>query len=48
MEFDFIVVYKLEKIHGIADALLRNEWAKSAIAILDQIDEAQLVFTEPY
>ena len=42
LEFDFKVIYKSGKIHGVADALSRNEGAEPATGIPDQTTDAQL------
>ena len=47
LEFDFIVVYKPSKMHGVADALSRNAGVEPAIGIPDQTVDAQLFTTEP-
>ena len=47
LEFDFKVIYKLGKTHGVADALSRNEGAEPAIGIPDQTTDAQLFSTQP-
>ena len=47
LEFDFTVVYKPGKTHGIADALSRNEGVEPAIGIPDQTVDAQLFAVEP-
>ena len=47
LEFDFKVIYKPGKIHGIADALSRNEGAELANGILDQTTDAQLFSMQP-
>ena len=47
LEFDFKVIYKPGKIHGVADALSRNEGAKPATGILDQTTDAQLFSMQP-
>ena len=40
LEFDFKVIYKPGKTHGVADALLRNEGAEPATGIPDQTTDA--------
>ena len=42
LEFDFKVIYKPDKIHGVADALSRNEGAEPATGIPNQTTDAQL------
>ena len=42
LEFDFTVVYKPGKTHGIADALSRNTVAEPATGITDTTSDAQL------
>jgi hypothetical protein len=46
LEFNFTVVYKPEKMHGVADALSRNEDAEPAVSILDQRVDAQRFTTD--
>ena len=47
LEFDFKVIYKLGKTHGVADALSRNEGAEPATGIPDQTTDAQLFSMQP-
>ena len=47
LEFDFKVIYKLDKIHGVADALSCNEGAEPATGIPDQTSDAQLFSMQP-
>ena len=47
LEFDFKVIYKPGKIHGVADALSRNEGAKLATGIPDQTTDAHLFSIQP-
>ena len=47
LEFDFKVIYKPGKIHGVADALSRNEGAELATGIPDQTTDAQLFSMQP-
>ena len=47
LEFDFKVIYKPSKTHGVADALSRNERAEPAIGIPDQTINAQLFSMQP-
>ena len=47
LEFDFKVIYKPGKIHGVADALSRNEGAEPATGIPDQTTNAQLFSMQP-
>ena len=47
LEFDFKVIYKPGKTHGVADALSRNEGAEPATGIPDQTTDAQLFSTQP-
>ena len=47
LEFDFKVIYKPSKIHGVADALSCNEGAEPATGILDQTTNAQLFSMQP-
>ena len=47
LEFDFKVIYKPGKIHGVADALSRNKGAELAIGIPDQTTDAQLFSMKP-
>ena len=47
LEFDFKVIYKPGKTHGVADALSRNEGAEPATGILDQTTDAQLFSMQP-
>ena len=42
LEFDFKVIYKPSKTHGVADALSRNEGAEPATRIPDQTTDAHL------
>ena len=42
LEFDFKVIYKPGKTHGVADALSRNERAEPATGIPNQTTDAQL------
>ena len=42
LEFDFKVIYKPGKTHGVADALSRNEGAEPATGIPDQTTDAHL------
>ena len=42
LEFDFKVIYKPGKTHGVVDALSRNEGAEPATGILDQTTDAHL------
>ena len=47
LEFDFKVIYKPGKTHGVADALSRNEEAEPATGIPDQTTDAQLFSMQP-
>ena len=47
LEFDFKVIYKPGKTHGVADALSRNEGAEPATGIPDQTTDAQLFSMQP-
>ena len=47
LEFDFKVIYKPGKTHGVADALSHNEGAELATGILDQTTDAQLFSMQP-
>ena len=47
LEFDFKVIYKLGKTHGVADALSRNEGAEPTTGIPDQTTDAQLFSIQP-
>ena len=47
LEFDFKVIYKPGKTHGVADALSRNEGAEPATGIPDQTTDAQLLSMQP-
>ena len=47
LEFDFKVIYKPGKIHGVVDALSRIEGAEPATGIPDQIIDAQLFSMQP-
>ena len=47
LEFDFKVIYKLGKTHGVADALSHNERAEPATRIPDQTTDAQLFSMQP-
>ena len=47
LEFDFKVIYKPGKTHGVADALSRNKGAEPATEIPDQTTDAQLFSIQP-
>ena len=47
LEFDFKVIYKPGKTHGVADTLSRNEGAKLTTGIPDQTTNAQLFSMQP-
>ena len=47
LEFDFKVIHKSGKTHGVADALSRNEGAEPATRISDQTTDAQLFSIQP-
>ena len=47
LEFDFKVIYKPSKTHGVADALSRNEGAEPATGIPDQTTDALLFSMQP-
>ena len=47
LEFDFKVIYKPGKTHGVANALSRNEEAKPATGIPDQTTDVQLFSMQP-
>ena len=47
LEFDFKVIYKPGKTHGVAEALSCNEGAKLATGIPDQTTDAQLFSMQP-
>ena len=47
LEFDFKVIYKPGKTHGVADVLSRNEGAEPATGIPDQTTDAQLFSMQP-
>ena len=47
LEFDFKVIYKPGKTHGVADALSHNEGAKPATGIPNQTTDAQLFSMQP-
>jgi len=44
-KYDFIVVYKLGKIHVIIDALSRLSYITKSICVLDQTTYASLFYT---
>ena len=47
LEFDFKVIHKPGKTHGVADAFSRNEGAKPATGIPNQTTDAQLFSMQP-
>ncbi len=47
LEYDFIVVYKLNKSHVIVDALSRLPNITEPIGVLDQTTYTSLFYTEP-
>ena len=47
LEFDFKVIYKPGKTHGVVDALSYNEGAEPATRIPDQTTDAQLFSMQP-
>ena len=47
LEFDFKVIYKLGKTHGVHDAFSRNEGAEPTTGIPDQTIDAQLFSMQP-
>ena len=47
LEFEFKVIYKPGKIHGVTDVLSRNEGAEPATGIPDQTTDAQLLSMQP-
>ena len=48
LEFDFKLIYKPGKTHGVVDALSRNKGAKPATGIPDPTIDAQLLSIQPY
>ncbi len=47
LEYDFIIVYKLRRIHVIANALLKLPNITKPIRVLNQTINASLFYIEP-
>jgi hypothetical protein len=47
LEYDFTIVYKLNKIHVVTDALLRLLNSTKPTSVLNQTIDASLFYTRP-
>jgi hypothetical protein len=47
LEYDFIVIYKVNRTHVVADALLRLPDITEPTSVLDQTKYASLFYKEP-